>query len=144
MSEPIRNLVDIGPASEEDIFYKEMSRELAKADPATIRDTLQRLITLDTSLLGGSFFLFSSSATSPAFPAWSRALTLGLFLLSLGIAVLGINPIPAKAPFYDVNAFAKNHYKQLDNKRSLIRWSVVCLLLGLISAGVGVLLCSPH
>lgn len=72
----------------DDLFYIEWARETKKKNIATATDALQRLVTLNCALLGGSLALYSSGIL----PKWIQPVVVLLFFLSLLCSVYGMIP----------------------------------------------------
>lgn len=76
----------------EEEFYLEWGRETQKAGTSAALDTLQRLMSLNGTMLGGSLLLWQSSSTSN----WARPTCCFLFLTALISAFLGMLPSYSK------------------------------------------------
>lgn len=83
--EYVANDQDVDP---EDIFYAQWGHELRKNEITLANDALQRLITLNTAIIGGSMFFQSAIVISVG----ARWIASTLFLVSLGISLWGISP----------------------------------------------------
>ena len=92
--------------SPEDQFYLDWGRETQKASISAAIDTLQRLISLNGTMLGGSLLLWQSSSSI----AWLREICCALFMFGLMSAFWGSLPTASKV--------------DLDNPNEIKTWQV--------------------
>jgi hypothetical protein len=135
MSDPARPPI-IGrlPTAEED-YYLEMGREHAKKSIATLNDFLQRMLALNTALVGGSLVLLKPEVA----PAWSRWGAVALFVLSLGASLWGAMPFSAPTPLDSPPQIRDGFEQAASFKDWCVRFAVLTLLAGFLVAIVGVM-----
>lgn len=115
-SAPVKHAEVIGPPTEEDLFLLEWGKESLKKNIGIVNDALQRMVTLNSALLGGSIAFYDDKVMPTAAKFWVEL----FFLIALISAFLGMLPkeerVDLKCPA-DVKA-AKKHI--LDSKIVLL------------------------
>lgn len=141
IEEPTRNQgskIDPG-----DLFYIEWARETVKQNIAIATDALQRLVTLNCALLGGSLVLYSTGIL----PAWIQRVVVIPFFLSLICSVYGMIPKPQKADPNDPASIRDTKERTLKGKMYALYSACTLLLVGfllcLITIPFGSIFASP-
>lgn len=114
----------IGPPTEDDLFFLEWGKETLKKNISTVNDILQRMVTLNCALLGGTIAFYDEKIMPTAAKFWVEL----FFLAALVPAFLGMLPkeerVDLKCPS-DIKA-AKKHI--LDSKVILLWFSGIATL----------------
>lgn len=132
MSKEIIN-VEATPASEVDVMLKTWALDSYKTQFPFMIDVLKQLVTLNVSLLGGSFFFLNESNMPKPF----RVGLAVLFLLSLMSAFAGLIPYHGQVNVF-VPASIRAHKEKLANYRMLwITAASLFLIGGFIVALIG-------
>jgi hypothetical protein len=84
-----------GTPTEEQLLFAEIGREQIKRSIPALNEALQRLVTLNAGLLGGSLVFLKPELA----PAWSRWPAIICFFFSLFVAIWGGLPHPADSRF---------------------------------------------
>lgn len=116
-----------------DVFYLEWGRETLKQVIPRLTDSLQRVITLATALLGGSMFFASSDVV----PSHFRAAAMILFLASLSMALYGILPYSAPVGLNDPRSVQDFKATVAEFRQRWLWHSVAALWLGLTAGVLG-------
>lgn len=87
-------------ADPEEVFLLDWGREMQKGTIPRLDEALQRVITLDTALLGGSLYVVSADVM----PSSLRAAAMLAFLVSLAAAFRGSLPLAGQMRLNDPNS----------------------------------------
>ena len=115
-------------ADPDDLFYIEWARETKKKNIAVATDALQRLVTLNCALLGGSLALYSSGIL----PKWIQPVVILLFFLSLLCSVYGMIPQLRDVDSNDPAAIRDRKDKTLNEKVWVLRAASFFLIVGFL------------
>ena len=118
------------PLTPEDEFYLEWGRETQKASISTTLDTLQRLISLNGTMLGGSLLLWQTLSS----PSWMKPACCILLLLSLLAAFWGALPSSQDVDPDDPAAIKKFKERLLSRRNTWVRVSAGLTSLAFILA----------
>ncbi len=116
-------------ASEEDVFYKEWGKESLKRSLPFVNDVLQRLLTLNTTLIAGSFLLRDDALAA----VW-RIGAAFCFLTSLTLCLLGMLPYARAFSVYAPREVQKHTEAALRVKRRWLSAAAFALVLGFLVA----------
>jgi hypothetical protein len=120
-------------ATEWESFYRSIGRDSFKNAVPLLNDVLQKLIVLDTALVGG----FVGIKELPI-PEWARLLAaLGVFI-SLGFAFYGIYPVSWEPNLDSLREIHDCEVKISNRKSTYLRCSAIALLVGLALGLAGV------
>lgn len=132
------------PLTQDDEFYLEWGRETQKAGISVSVDTLQRLVSLNGTMLGGSLLLWQSIATA----SWMRPTCCGLFLIALFTAFWGILPHSDRVDLDDPASIKQFKETLLERRNRWVRVSAfltsVAFILALIALGFAAANPKPH
>ena len=123
------------PASARDNFLLDWALETWKRSPDRAADGLQRLVTLNTAVLSGTFLLWKDNPTTGLF----RWLPLGLFLVSLAVALYGSIPRTSQLLLDDPRE-VETYKEQLGRFRvRCLTWASAALWVALLVYALGLL-----
>jgi hypothetical protein len=114
---------EVGP---EELFYIEWARETKKKNIAVATDALQRLVTLNCALLGGSIALYRQSIL----PFWIQPVVIVFFFLSLLCSVYGMIPQVREADANDPEDIRDKKDKILEGKVRVLWAASFFLIVG--------------
>lgn len=112
--------------SAEELFYIEWARETKKRNIAVATDALQKLVTLNCALLGGSLVLYGKTIL----PSWIQPIVVVVFFLSLLSSVYGIIPQMREADSHDPADIREKKELTLKNKIWTLRIASFFLIVG--------------
>lgn len=122
------------PATEEEIFYSDLGKDLIKGSAAAAQDGCRQLVTLNALLLGGGVIFLQAAEVLLA----ARAVAFACFLLSLSASIAGSIPSATKIDWTQA-AKVREFYDRIVKWRLLsLKAAVFLLALGLLSAVLGV------
>ena len=113
-------------ADDEQVFYVEWAREIFKANIPTVTDSLQRLVTLNCALLGGSLTLYDEKVL----PFYLHPYVVMSFFLALVSSVIGMLPITKDVDPNDPKDIRDKQQQTLAFKRSALNIAFGFLVLG--------------
>jgi hypothetical protein len=120
-------------ADPEDDFALQWGRETLKDTIPRLDAALQRLITLDTALLGGSIFFVSSDILPHGF----RLSAMFAFLASLAVAFYGSQLVGQNLALGDPDAIRSMKAQITTHRYGWLRWASWLLWTGLFFATLG-------
>jgi hypothetical protein len=123
-------------ADPEDVFYLDWARETYKQSLPRLLDSLQRVITLATALLGGAIFVASAAAV----PDWFRVPAMSLFLVSLSVAFYGTMPYSESVELNDPGRVREFKRTVAAFRANALWYASAALWLGLLVGGIGAML----
>ncbi len=132
MDDPIQST----PPTEEDEFYIEWGRESLKKNIENAHGVLKQLLTLNTSLMGGSIIFLKPENIDSGF----RIITLSLFLIALALAFLGILPHESNVSIVSPSDIKTHKQDALKEKRCFMCWCALFTACGLVFMAVGVMI----
>lgn len=130
---PTRPVVQSRKATDWEKFLLSVGRESFRQTVTSLNDVLQRLIVLDTALLGG----FVGIKELPM-PDWARLLAALGFVVSLGLAFFGVYPAKWGARLNDPVAIKEIEVAIANRKAGLLRWSAGSLIAGFVLGLAGI------
>ena len=133
---PSKPTLKTEPATQTEIFYCELGKELVKRELPFLNDVLRSLMTLNVSLLGGGIFFLSAGVCIPGL----RMAAMMLFFLSLLFAFAGVLPKTEQAELFAPYLIQDAVKRITDWKTALLKGAAVFLILGLALAFLGVVL----
>jgi hypothetical protein len=121
--EEVVEALNCRPLTSQESYYLEWADESPKRNLTLLNDLLARLVTLSTTLAGGSAAFLSEAVVSPVF----RFLAVVLFVASLLAALVGIYP---RQEFVDYNPGAVKASKDRAFTRKKQWFTLAAALLG--------------
>lgn len=114
----------------EDDYYAEWALESIKSSINLANDVLRQLLTLSTSLIGGSVVLTESKLL---YPPHLRFIVIVFFIAGLVYAFMGV--IPYEHTYIrDIKEFKRAKVSALATKQKHINKSASCIFMGIIAA----------
>lgn len=118
------------PLSAKEQFFLTWGLESLKGTVPALNDTLQRIILLDTALIGGGFVVVKEGVL----PHWWAIITLLLLISSLTAALWGIFPRGRSVNLLDPEDIQANEYGAINRKTRMLRVSFIALVIALLIA----------
>lgn len=122
------------PTSARDNFLIDWGLDTWRKSAERLADALQRVVTLNVTLLGGSLVFLREEVA----PAWARLAAMGAFLLSLALALAGSLPRTARLDPEDPDAVLAYKSRVADAREWWLRGATWALWAGLAVAVAGV------
>lgn len=130
-------LVETRLATPQEVFLTQWGQETWKKSIDSANDQLQRMVTLNTMLLGGGMFFQRDTSILPPL---ATVLLLLFCLLALITAVVGVFPRAAEVDVFDAEEVRRYKAETFQWKRGLMFASTIMMGVGLVAAVVGVAL----
>ena len=120
--------VTVGSVTEDDEFYLEWARETQKKNVSIANDALQKLVTLDSALLGGSLTLYDKTIL----PEWIHPMVVLAFFISLILSVIGTWPSDKSVDQRSPTEIKEAKNGILRTKMNLLLGAGLCLCMGFV------------
>lgn len=104
-------------------FFLEWGLESLKGTAPAINDALQRIVVLDTALIGGGFV----AAKGDVLPFWGAVLTLLVLVVSLVASLWGIYPRGRDVNLLDPDDIQANEYDAINRKARMLRIAFIAI-----------------
>jgi len=122
-SDAIKPASTVRLATSEEVEALEWAIEARRKQLGYLGDALQRLVVLETALLGGSAALLNQV---PA-PTACKTIAVVLLLVSLGLSLFGVNPITERFDPNCAKEIIAARQRGVERRSRLLYWSCVCL-----------------
>jgi hypothetical protein len=139
MSNRQNNPIQATSPSEEEEFYVAWGRETLKYNITFTNEVLRQLVTLNSTLLGGSIIFISDDFMNPAF----KNFAIIFFFIALIFSFIGVMPYRGFVDLRIPEEIKKHKASTLRWKGYFLWTSGGCTALGFIAAVIGILVHKP-